>query len=189
MTATIPFRTTDFALLGVLAQGGPMSGYDAKAYLDASISQFWSESFGQIYPALERMRRRRLVRCRADASSPRARKIFEITEAGREVLAAWLSELPEPERPRSETILKTFLGDQAPPGVVIEHLRSYAERMDQSARSLEAIEAQVRKSDAGARSLPYAVASIRAGIYLSKARADWARETVSMIEQHRGDHS
>lgn len=186
MGSPTPFRTTDYALLGVLAQGGAMSGYDARAYIEMSISQFWSESFGQIYPALERLRRSRLVRCRADAESPRSRKVYEITDAGRKTLAEWLAMPPEPERPRSESLLKTFLGDQAAPGVAVGHLRDLAESMERRAAALEQVEASVRASDAGARSLPYSVASIRAGIHLSRARAAWAREAIELIETHEG---
>jgi PadR family transcriptional regulator, regulatory protein AphA len=184
MSPTPAFRATDYALLGVLAQGGPMSGYDAKAYLDASVAQFWSESFGQIYPALERLRRAKLVRSRADTASPRARKVYEITDAGRKTLAAWLADPPEPERPRSEAILKTFLGDQAGPGVTLAHLRALAEAMDRRAAALEEVESRVRASDAGSPSLPYALASIRAGVYLSRARAAWARDTIALIDAH-----
>lgn len=184
MSGLTPFRTTDYALLGVLAQGGPMSGYDARAYIDASISQFWSESYGQIYPALERLRRSRLVRCRADASSPRSRKVYEITDAGRERLSLWLAAPPEPERPRSESILKTFLGDQAAAGVVVGHLRDLAESMERRAAAYEHAEVSVRASDAGASTLPYSVASIRAGVFLSRARAAWAREAIELIQAH-----
>ncbi|MDX2117927.1 MAG: PadR family transcriptional regulator [Planctomycetota bacterium] len=186
MGSRTPFRTTDYALLGILAHGGGMSGYDAKAYIEASISQFWSESFGQIYPALERLRRSRLVRCRTDAGSPRSRKVYEITDAGRKTLAEWLAVPPEAERPRSEALLKTFLGDQAAPGVAVGHLRALAESMERRATALEQLEVSVRASDAGARSLPYSVASIRAGIHLSRARAAWAREAIELIETHEG---
>jgi hypothetical protein len=96
---------------------------------------------------------------------------------------------PEPERSRSESILKTFLGDQAAPGVIVEHLRVLADRMEQRAIALEAAETQVRASDAGSGSLPFAVASIRAGIHLSRARAAWAREAVDLIETHEGRRS
>lgn len=184
MATGTAFRTTDYALLGVLAQGGPMSGYDARAYIEASIAQFWSESFGQIYPALERLRKARLVRCRADATSPRARKVYEISDAGRERLAQWLEMPPEPERPRSESILKTFLGDQAPPGVAVAHLRALAESMERRVAALEQTERSVRAADAGSRSLAYSIASIRAGIHLSRARAAWAREAIALIEAH-----
>lgn len=182
MAAQRSLRTTDFALLGVLAQGGAMSGYDAKAYIDASISQFWSESFGQIYPALDRLKRRGLVRSQRDGSSARGRKVYEITDEGRTTLRAWLSEPPEPERPRSESILKTFLGDQALPGVTIAHLRDLAQRMEHRAAGLRQAEAHVRAADHGSRTLVYSIASIRAGIHISEARAAWARECITLIE-------
>ncbi|MBL0926173.1 MAG: PadR family transcriptional regulator [Phycisphaerales bacterium] len=181
MASAPRLRTTDFALLGVLAEGGAMSGYDARAYIEASVAMFWSESFGQIYPALERLLRRRLVRCRADACSRRARKLYEITDAGREALSAWLALPPEAERARSEVILKTFLGAQSRPGVLVGQLRGLAERMEARAEGLEAAEAEVRRSDARSASMPYAVAAIRAGIMLSRARAAWARDAIGLI--------
>jgi hypothetical protein len=72
----------------------------------------------------------------------------------------------------------------APPGVIVEHLRDLAARMEQRATALEGTEAQVRAGDPGSSSLPYAVASIRAGIHISRARAAWVRETIDVIEKH-----
>ena len=45
---------TRFAILGML-MSGPKSGYDLKQDFEQRISPFWSESLGQIYPALHRM--------------------------------------------------------------------------------------------------------------------------------------
>jgi DNA-binding PadR family transcriptional regulator len=175
-------RTTDLAILGVLAQGGPMSGYDIKAYIDLSISQFWGESFGQIYPALKGLEADGLVTRRADRASPRDRAVYEVTKRGRRLLAAWLAEPPAPERPRNETILKTFLGDQAPPGAIRGHLEAYAERAEARVARLREQEREVRRTDAGTRALPFAIATIRAGIHLARARAAWAREAIALIE-------
>ncbi|MFW6201785.1 MAG: hypothetical protein ACOC8B_04355 [Gemmatimonadota bacterium] len=44
---------TRYVLLGVLA-GGPKTGYEIKRMIDESIGHFWSESYGRIYPGLER---------------------------------------------------------------------------------------------------------------------------------------
>jgi PadR family transcriptional regulator AphA len=46
--------TTMESLLGVLSLR-PMSGYEIRQFMERSTSNFWSESFGQIYPALKRM--------------------------------------------------------------------------------------------------------------------------------------
>ncbi len=79
-------------------------------------------------------------------------------------------------------ILKTFLGEHAPHGSIVAHLRSLAEQMEQRVKHLEKTEEQILASDAGSSALPFATASIRAGIHISRARAIWARETVKLIE-------
>src|SRR5713101_9932570 len=43
-----------YAILGILSQG-PMSGYAIKKFIEASISNFWNESYGQIYPILKQL--------------------------------------------------------------------------------------------------------------------------------------
>lgn len=174
-------KTTDFALLGVLAQGGPMSGYDIRNYISLSIAQFWNESFGQIYPSLERMKKSGLVKSEADEGSPRRRQIYRITDKGRAALKSWLTQPPEADRPRSEMILKTMLGDQTDRPVLIGHLESFANAAEQRAKQLEAQQALVEQSDAGSPELPFAIAAIRAGIHVNRARAVWARETISTL--------
>lgn len=178
-----PLSTTEHALLGALAQGGRMSGYDLKAYIDESIANFWSESFGQIYPALDRLERLGLVSSRRDDGSGRRRKVCEITPEGERRLSAWLAEPPAAEKPRNEMTLKTMLGAFAPEGTLRAHLEQYAETQERRARMLEGKEAEVRRTDAGSPHLNYAVAAIRAGIRIAAARAAWARETISLIEE------
>src|SRR5258708_31701724 len=45
---------TPNALLGLLSLG-PMSVYDIRQLISQSIGHFWSESYGQIYPGLNRL--------------------------------------------------------------------------------------------------------------------------------------
>jgi PadR family transcriptional regulator AphA len=52
--------TTPFAILGLLSIE-PMSGYDIRRNLDESLSYFWSESYGQIYPSLKKLEASRLI--------------------------------------------------------------------------------------------------------------------------------
>ena len=51
---------TKYAILGVL-DTFPGSGYDIKKYCDKSISYFWNENFGHIYPVLKQMENEGLV--------------------------------------------------------------------------------------------------------------------------------
>ncbi len=43
-------RQTDYVILGLLAEQ-PLSGYQIKKIVDIRFGFFWSESFGQIFPA------------------------------------------------------------------------------------------------------------------------------------------
>ncbi|MYF92724.1 MAG: PadR family transcriptional regulator, partial [Gemmatimonadetes bacterium] len=43
-----------YAIMGMLSIR-PMSGYDMKKLIAQSISYFWNESFGQIYPTLKKL--------------------------------------------------------------------------------------------------------------------------------------
>jgi PadR family transcriptional regulator, regulatory protein AphA len=49
-----------YAILGMLSLR-PMSGYDTRKTVQESIRFFWSESYGQIYPALKRLEAQKLV--------------------------------------------------------------------------------------------------------------------------------
>ena len=53
-------RTTH-AILGFLTWG-PMSGYEIRKRVEESIGNFWSVSFGQIYPELRRLEAEGLFR-------------------------------------------------------------------------------------------------------------------------------
>ena len=43
-----------YAIMGMLSMG-PMSGYDIKKRFEKSLSYFWNESYGQIYPILRKL--------------------------------------------------------------------------------------------------------------------------------------
>ena len=56
---------TRFAILGLLCEG-QLSGYDIKKLIDIRFKLFWNESFGQIYPELEKLEREGLVTRKSD---------------------------------------------------------------------------------------------------------------------------
>ncbi len=78
-----------YALLGLLHQQ-PRSGYDLrKIFANTPIGTF-SDSPGAIYPALQRLEKRRLVSSRIHASSGlRRRRLFRPTESGKRAFKAW----------------------------------------------------------------------------------------------------
>jgi PadR family transcriptional regulator AphA len=105
-------RSTPYAILGLLRMA-PMSGYEIRKELASSAEYFWSESYGQIYPALHELAEAGLTRRRTGrAEAPRARRIYAITAKGRGALGRWLREPPRSAPPRNELLLKLFLADR-----------------------------------------------------------------------------
>jgi DNA-binding PadR family transcriptional regulator len=81
------------ALLASLAKG-PMHGYGLKSEFEARLGQAWPLNVGQVYSTLGRLERDGLVAPDPAevAGPPRAgdeRRVWRITEAGREALAEW----------------------------------------------------------------------------------------------------
>ena len=84
-------RQTDYVILGLLGER-PMSGYDIKKAVDIRFRFFWSESFGQIFPALKRLAQEGLIEQAASAEAGgHGRKLFRATPAGISALQNWLA--------------------------------------------------------------------------------------------------
>jgi len=78
-----------YALLGLLHQQ-PRSGYDLRKIFASTPMGTFSDSPGAIYPALQRLAKRRLVTSRIHASSGlRRRRLFRPTSAGKRAFKAW----------------------------------------------------------------------------------------------------
>ena len=84
-------------LLGLLTVE-PMSGYDLRLTIRASIGHFWNESYGQIYPGLKKLQDEGFVTCKIKRQKHKPdRRIYSITKKGRERLTEWLAVPPQPD--------------------------------------------------------------------------------------------
>jgi PadR family transcriptional regulator, regulatory protein AphA len=100
-------------ILGLLAHR-PRSGYDIKAAVDRSTRFFWAASYGQIYPELRRLEREGLVEGEDAPNGRRARRVYRLTDAGREALEAWLLGPITTIELRDESLLRLFFADALP---------------------------------------------------------------------------
>ena len=85
---------TKYAVLGLLTYA-PLSGYDIRRIYDQSLGNFWSESYGAIYPILKRLEEEGLAtrEVQHQAGKP-DRNVYTITELGRDELHRWLAQPP-----------------------------------------------------------------------------------------------
>lgn len=95
------------ALLGLLAQGSA-SGYDLTRAFDGSIGRYaWQAGHSRIYPELARMTEAGQVV--VEATGPRGRKTYALTDEGRTELRRWMLHWPDQATVRDETVLRMFL--------------------------------------------------------------------------------
>jgi PadR family transcriptional regulator, regulatory protein AphA len=101
--------------LGVLAEH-PMSGYEIKKLFERGFRHFFVAGYGSIYPALAELARAGLVTVESIEQDGRPdKKVYGITTAGREQLAADLSTAEPRHKVRSEFLALLYFAHLIPP--------------------------------------------------------------------------
>lgn len=172
--------TTTEALLGLLSME-PMSGYDLKQRIAFSIGNFWSESYGQIYPALRKLEGEGLVSSQEKGKA--GRKVYRLTEAGHERLQQWLTITPRPWVPRHETLLKLFFGDNIPTEVSLAHVTDLRRRFAADLQRYEATEAHLLREHPNHSALPYWLMTLHYGRDEAKMIVNWCDQSATLLRQ------
>lgn len=165
------------ALLGFLSIR-PMSGYDLKRRVDESVGHFWTADQAAIYRTLSELDAHGLVTHERVAQRSRPdRKVFHLTEAGRETLDAWLA-APLPPVPRREPLLvKLFFAGRIDSGALRELLTA---ELSHAETELAGYRALLDSLDAPPSPIPEAtqlgpVITLTYGVRAATAQRDWLR--------------
>jgi len=172
--------TTRYVLLGALAVGGARTDYDLRGWIGSAVGDFWSESFGQIYPQLRRLADEGLV-APDPGDGEREGKPYRITPAGRAALLVWLARPPQPEPARSELLLKLhfgrFLGTETAAGLVADAL----ERARRRTAELEAAAGGLLEGDARGEALVFALLVNARSLAAARAERQWAERASEAV--------
>ncbi len=121
-------------LLALLAKE-PAHGYELKTLLEQTFGQAYpSPNIGQIYVTLQRLERDGLVASQDVVQATRPNKrVYELTPAGREALAAWIDEPSEGPRIRDDffmkLVLSPFVGETDQMALINRQRRHYLNLM------------------------------------------------------------
>ena len=170
------------SLLGLLSLG-PMSGYEMRQVMERSTANFWTESYGQIYPALKRMVKDGLATVEEQTKDGRAKKVYKITGEGERRLRAWLGVEAKPQVRRNELLLKVFFGDQALRGAIAAQVVAERERCEAEVEKFEAAVMRMEAEHARHPAMPYWRMTARCGILHAKATIAWCDETFAELEK------
>lgn len=171
-----------YALLGVLCMK-PGSGYDIKKFCDKTISHFWNENFGHIYPVLKQLEKEGLIETENSSEQDR-KKLYHITANGREVFYDWLVQEVAVTPPRSELLLKLSFGNYMPKNKVIEMLQELMQRYNRNLMLYREMETSYVTNEAAQqdKAYPYWLSSLRYGIVIAEATLLWCEDTISLLQ-------
>ena len=173
---------TSYLILGMLSIEPNKSGYDIRKGVESSVSYFWRESYGQIYPTLKRLAAEGLiVASKADSASRKGRQVYSLTEAGRACLREWLAVPFKNDPPRNEFLLKLFFGREAAPGVAIAHVRDLQERNRRMLATLLALETMATMQASQNPHQPFWMLTISLGIALTRAALEWGESALAAL--------
>jgi DNA-binding PadR family transcriptional regulator len=172
--------TTSYAILGLLTFGA-MSGYDVLKLVEQSIGHFLSPAKSQVYTDLRRLARAGLATEEMVEQEQRPNKrIYSITDKGREALVRWLNEGPfEPDHVRSPFTVRLFFGhlvDRSSVIAQIEELRRNAER---TLAELRATEADIKDNP----KLFFPYLTLKSGLVQCEAQIRWADEALDDLRE------
>ena len=167
------------AVLGALSVE-PMTGYQVHAGLRDVLGNFWTESFGQIYPTLHQLEADGLVERRGGDGAAKA--LFAITKPGLAALKLLLAEPIQQSPQRNGLMLRVFFGRQL-------GKRSCRALIEQAGRDAQAelarfaqLRALITSDDQYAKDRPYWLLTVAAGEHGARAALAWSKEATRTID-------
>ena len=170
-----------YALLGILSIC-PGSGYDIKKFMEKSTSNFWNESYGQIYPILKQLVEEGLATSHTEKQEGKPeRYMYMLTDKGFEELRRWLTEPVEHMVERNELLLKSFFGQQNTLAQNIGYVEQFRILQEQLLQKYRGIEAYLKANCAEDADPCYSLITVRYGIHRCQALLNWCEETFDTL--------
>lgn len=172
-------KQTEMAVLGALSVQ-PMSGYAVREAIRDVLGHFWSESFGQIYPALTSLHREGFIE-RGEGARPGA-STYSLTAAGRDRLLTLLQQPENPAPARNGLMLRLFFGHTIGADacrVLIQHANATAR---QQLENYHAIRAHIDGDEESAENRPYWLLTVSAGEHSAHAAIAWSEQALVALD-------
>ena len=176
----------DFILLGMLRTAA--SGYELKQEFEMSIRHFWAAELSQIYIALKKLERKRLLRSVvAPGKKGPNRRIYRTTALGHAALRQWLSGEPIVADERFPYIGQIYFMDELGSSAkTADFIRRYRARIDDVAATMDALERRWRAEDPRYPDrLPahdfHVHLTLRLAIAIAHAKLGWCEETLRSL--------
>ena len=179
------YNKSQFAILGFLSLR-PMSVYEIKQCVKKSIAYFWTEGEGQLYPTLKSLTESKLVTYKEEtALKSGTKKIYTMTQKGKEVFLDWLKKKADRPVYRNELLLKLFFGSNQSPAANIKLLAATQDEYQKILNELYFVKNSIAANAAEipTERLPYIEVSLNYGIETLAAELKWCDSSIKKLKK------
>lgn len=181
----LKFMALSHAILATLLNQ-PCSGYDLRKRFEGSVGFFWQASFQQIYRELSRLEEQGLLNSETIHQQNRPdKKIYQVTEVGKDHLKAWMIEPCGITPPRDDLLVKMFAGYLLPVETFLVELRQHQTQHQQQLTVYQQIE---RQFFANPESLSikekFCYLTLLNGIRHETQWLAWCEEAIAILLEH-----
>ena len=178
-------KTVEYVILAGLIRK-PRSGYDLTRWMQRETSHYFAVGHNRIYPALSALERDGLVMHEVVPSDRGPeRKVYSITEAGREALLAWAGEPPIERHMRDEQLVKALCYPYMPKEHALARLDEEKARHEEKLTQYEEYERQLedlfRKGNLSREAYLGTKLTLARGLGAEKRYAEWCEDAAGML--------
>jgi PadR family transcriptional regulator, regulatory protein AphA len=173
------------AILGFLYSQS-LSGYDLKKAFDESVRHFWLANQSQIYRTLAMLNEEAFVEQEVIEREDRIdKKIYHITEAGKEELENWLSKPLAPTDYREPFLIQLYFGgilsDDALLNLLQHEIKGLEEKLAAFKTAYQIYKNMLPKHE-NQRAFFLKILTLEFGLVQGQANLEWLRSAEERIE-------
>nr|WP_243428098.1 PadR family transcriptional regulator [Clostridium rhizosphaerae] len=161
-----------------------LSGYEMKKAIDIRMSFFWQESFGQIYPELNKMIEEGLIDFSSNESTEKMKREkirYKITPKGEEEFKKWMEAENEKDTARSEFLLKMFLSTDKNTEEMRRHIIHFKEQSEEKLKLFNLFYGELSKIVDMHNNHRHILRVLDLGIRQAKLYVDWSNEILDSL--------
>ena len=173
---------TMYAIVGLLVKQA-MSSYDIKKQIDLSLSHFWNENYGHLYPVLARLEQDGLVtRTIAKGNKRPDRHLYQITPIGEAAVRAWLPRPTDPVKFRSELLLKILLGSLADHQTLVAMVQQEQAWHEAQLVVYDGLEKHIRANNQQAEDRDFPLLALENGRLYAQGQLVWCQKALAVLK-------
>jgi PadR family transcriptional regulator AphA len=175
----------EHAILGFLNYG-PFSGYDLKKVFDVSVQHFWPADQSQIYRTLTRLEEQGWAEMEVVEQEDRPdRKVYRITDAGKEELRHWLTTPLQPKDIREPGLIQVFFAGQLDDEEILEMFERIAGKLRELLARYDRVPEESDRyveTVGSPREVFFWILTLECGVSAARAQLKWVESVIRRIQ-------